>query len=100
MGNAAKTTSVQSGPQVLIGGGPEGPQAHVTSASFVGAGRAQDVTQAVVPLVAGVLEHAVSIVTLQREGHRPRPRPRLWIVDRHRVLQRVGAGAREALDAV
>ena len=47
--------------------------------------------------MAGVLEHAVAVVALQRHLHRPRRRPRLRILDGHLVVDDVVGDAREAL---
>src|SRR5439155_1775559 len=62
--------------------------------------RAQLRGNRVVPLVARVLEHLVLGIAVHRERDLPRLRIHARIVDRHLVLDRVGARRREALDDV
>src|SRR5204863_9715537 len=64
---------------------------------FLHAGAAQNVAHRVITLVAGVF---VDVLAGQRprEFARPRLRPRLRIVDREPIEQRLRTGAREPFD--
>src|SRR5688500_1521594 len=65
--------------------------------SLVGARARQRVPHGVVALVAGVLEYLVARIALEWERDLPRARPGLRIGNRDLVLNRIRAGAREAL---
>src|SRR5438552_17707687 len=73
------------------------PSSRFPLRALLGARAGEDVEHAVVALVAGVFVDAVGGLP-HREFHGPRTRPRVRIVDRELVEQRIPIHPAEALD--
>src|SRR5207244_5591803 len=61
-------------------------------------GATENIAHRVIPFVAGVFDHLIIVVLLERNEEGPRLRPGLLIDDRGAVVERVLSGARELLD--
>src|SRR4029453_6730063 len=59
---------------------------------------AEDVTQAVIAFMTRVLEYLLRVVFRQVHRERPRPRPCMLVVERHRPLHESWRDWREPLD--
>src|SRR5262249_15201700 len=68
------------------------------SSPFLSAGRAQNIAEPVVSLVAPVLERRLRLILRQVHRERPRLRPRGRIIERDRPLDLVGADRLEPFD--